>query len=48
MGSVSENLSPPAYGRIEQLGVIEGSEDWVGLPGAVRRRDGGPQQCGGS
>lgn len=46
MGSVRENPSPPAYGRIEQLGVIEGSEDWVGLPRGVRRRDGGPQQRG--
>lgn len=30
VGSVRENLSlPPAYGRTEQLGVVEGSENWV-------------------
>ena len=33
MGSVRGNFSPPAYERAEQLGIVEGSEDWVSLEG---------------
>lgn len=33
VGSVRGNFSPPAYERAEQLGIVEGSEDWVFLEG---------------
>lgn len=29
MGSKGISQPPPAYGRTEQLGIAQGSEDWV-------------------
>lgn len=33
MGSVRKNLSPPAYERTEQLGIVDGSKNGVSLEG---------------